>query len=342
MGSAGLDLSGLAMSARWERIQSLFLEAVDLCPHERARFLDTACAGDTEMRRQVESLLAYDGAGEQWIAEVLVDAAQSLFESEDVTGTRLGAWRVLQEIGRGGMDTVYLAARDDDQFKKRVAIKVVKRGMDTAELLSRFRRQRQILANLDHPYIARLIDGGSTPEGRPFLVMEYVEGRPIDVYCRELGSDVEPRCRLFLKVCEAGSYAHRNLVIHRDLKPGNILVAVGGSPRLLDFGVAKLLDTELDAGLTSTIAAGRLLTPEYASPEQVRGQLVGAASDIYALGAILYELLTGVKAQRVDSPRPPNWNGRSARPRCSRRASASGRPTPACASDCLVTWTISS
>jgi len=291
------------MSASWKRIQSLFLEAVDLCPEERARFLDTACPDDAEIRRQVESLLAHDGADARRIEEALEDTAQSLLASEDVTGKRLGAWRVLREIGRGGMGAVYLATRDDDQFQKRVAIKVVKRGMDTAELLRRFRRERQILANLDHPYIARLIDGGSTPDGRPFLVMEYVEGRPIDVYCRDLGLDVEPRCQLFSKVCEAVSYAHRNLVIHRDLKPGNILVAADGSPKLLDFGVAKLLDTETVSGLT-TITAGRLLTPEYASPEQVRGQLIGTASDIYALGAILYELLTGFKAQHVDSPTP--------------------------------------
>jgi len=291
------------MSESWERIQNLFLQAVDLCPEERARFLDAACAGDAEMRREVESLLAYDGAGERPIAEALADTAQSLFESENVTGARLGAWRVLQEIGRGGMGAVYLATRDDDQFQKRVAIKVVKRGMDTVELLSRFRRERQILANLDHPYIARLIDGGSTPEGRPFLVMEYVEGQPIDVYCHESGLDVAHRCRLFLRVCEAVSYAHRQLVVHRDLKPGNILVTADGEPKLLDFGVAKLLDTELDSGLTA-VTADRLLTPEYASPEQVRGQLVGTASDVYALGAILYELLTEVKAQRLDSHTP--------------------------------------
>src|SRR5271167_4657069 len=179
------------MTESWERIQKIFLEAADLCLEERARFLEAACAGDPALRDQVESLLAYDGAGEQRIAEALGDTAQSLFESEDITGKRLGAWRVLHEIGRGGMGTVYLATRDDDQFEKRVAIKVVKRGMDTAELLSRFRRERQILANLDHPYIARLIDGGSTPEGRPFLVMEYVEGLPSDVYCRERGLDVE-------------------------------------------------------------------------------------------------------------------------------------------------------
>jgi eukaryotic-like serine/threonine-protein kinase len=293
----------MAMSEGWERIQSVFLEAAELPPDARVRFLDTACAGDPELRREVESLLAHDGADTRRIEEALEDTAQSLFESENVTGTRLGAWRVLQEIGRGGMGAVYLAIRDDDQFQKRVAIKLVKRGMDTAELLRRFRRERQILANLDHTYIARLIDGGSTSEGRPFLVMEYVEGLPIDVYCRELGLDVEPRCRLFLKVCEAVSYAHRNLVIHRDLKPGNILVAADGSPKLLDFGVAKLLDTAPDSALT-TITAGRLLTPEYASPEQVRGQLIGTASDIYALGTILHELLTGTKAQLVNSHTP--------------------------------------
>src|SRR5215472_3394471 len=291
------------MADNWERIQGLFLEAVDLGPEERKRLLDTACAGDAALRGQVESLLAYDGAEEQGMADALADAAQSLFGSEDVTGKRLGAWRVLREIGRGGMGAVYLATRDDDQFQKRVAIKVVKRGMDTAELLSRFRRERQILANLDHPYIARLMDGGSTPEGRPFLVMEFVEGRPIDAYCHDLGLDLEHRCRLFLRVCEAVSYAHRQLVIHRDLKPGNILVTNKGEPKLLDFGVAKLLDTELDPGLT-TLVAPRMLTPDYASPEQVRGEFVGTASDVYALGAILYELLTEVKAQHVGSNTP--------------------------------------
>ena len=294
----------MEMSENWERIQSLFLEALDLPPEERSAFLDTACGGDSELRREVESLIAHDSADEHLIADALRNTEESLFESEDVTGARLGPWRVLQEIGRGGMGAVYLAARDDDEFQKRVAIKVVKGGMDTAEVLDRFRRERQILAHLDHPYIARLIDGGSTSHGRPFLVMEYVEGRTIDVYCREAELDVEARCRLFLKVCAAVSYAHRNLVIHRDLKPGNILVAADGSPKLLDFGVAKLLDPELDSGPTHTISGGRLLTPEYASPEQVRGHLVGTASDVYALGAILFELLTGAKAQHVDSHSP--------------------------------------
>ena len=292
------------MSENWDRIQSLFLEAVNLPPEKRASFLETACAGEEEVRREVESLIAHDLNGEQRIADALQDTAQSFLESEDVTGMRLGAWRVLKEIGRGGMGTVYLACRDDDQFQKYVAIKVVLRGMDTAEMLSRFRHERQILAHLDHPHIARLIDGGNTSQGRPFLVMEYVQGRPIDVFCREDGLGIGDRCRLFLKVCQAVSYAHRNLVVHRDLKPGNILVSAEGSPKLLDFGVAKLLDPEIDPGRAPTVAAGRLMTPEYASPEQVRGELVGTASDIYALGAILYELLTGMKAQQVDSHSP--------------------------------------
>ena len=288
----------------WERVQSLFLRAMEMSPADRVALLDSACAGQPELRCEVESLIAHDGGGVHDIDEVLVETAKSLFASEDVTGARLGAWRVLQEIGRGGMGTVYLASRDDDQFQKRAALKVVKRGMDTRELLNRFRRERQILAHLEHPYIARLIDAGNTPQGQPFLVMEYVQGKPIDVYCRELGIDIEGRCRIFLKVCEAVSYAHRNLVIHRDLKPGNILVTADGSPKLLDFGVAKLLDTEIDPAGSHTIMGGQLLTPEYASPEQVRGGFVGTATDIYALGTILYELLTGVRAQSVTSHSP--------------------------------------
>jgi serine/threonine protein kinase len=292
------------MNQNWERVQGLFLEALELRPEERRAFLDRNCPDDEEVRREVESLLAHDDAAGQSIELALQDTAHSLLESDKLTGTRLGAWRVLQEIGHGGMGTVYLASRDDDQFRKRAAIKVVKRGMDTAELLARFSRERQILAQLDHPYIARLLDAGSTPKGRPYLVMEYVEGKPIDVYCREKALSIEARCRLFLKVCDAVSYAHRNLVVHRDLKPGNILVGENGAPKLLDFGVAKLLDTDVGAGPTLTLVAGRLLTPDYASPEQVRGQFVGTASDIYSLGTILYELLTGYKAQRVTSESP--------------------------------------
>jgi len=261
------------MRENWERIQNLFLEALDLPPEQRGQFLEASCPGDAELRREVESLIAHDDTDDRQIAEALEDTAQSLFASEDVTGMRLGVWRVIKELGRGGMGTVYLACRADDQFQKHVAIKLVRRGMDTAEMLNRFRHERQILAHLDHAYIARLIDGGNTSQGQPFLVMEYVQGRPIDLYCRQDGLGIGARCRLFLKVCQAVSYAHRNLVVHRDLKPGNILVTADGSPKLLDFGVAKLLDPELDPERPTTVAAQRLMTPDYASPEQVRGYL---------------------------------------------------------------------
>jgi eukaryotic-like serine/threonine-protein kinase len=202
------------------------------------------------------------------------------------------------------MGVVYLALRDDDQFQKQVALKLVKLGMDTAELLNRLRHERQILANLDHLYIARLIDGGSTAEGRPFLVMEYVEGQRIDAWCYDRGLSMAERCRLMLKVCDAVSHAHRNLVVHRDLKPGNILVTSDGTPKLLDFGIAKLLAPGLDPDPTAHTTGGLVLTPEYASPEQFHGEAITTFSDVYSLGAVLYELLTGTKVHRLTSRAP--------------------------------------
>ena len=201
------------------------------------------------------------------------------------------------------MGTVYFAIRDDEEFEQRAAIKLIKYGLDTTELLDRFRRERQILANLDHPYIARLIDGGSTQEGRPYLAMEYVEGQSVGAWQRERNPSVEECCRLFLKVCEAVAHAHRNLVVHRDLKPGNILIGADGSPKLLDFGVAKLLAVETGPELTATALAGGPLTPDYASPEQVQGRPVTTATDVYSLGAILSSF-TGSKAQRIVSSSP--------------------------------------
>ena len=216
-------------------------------------------------------------------------------------GSRIGAYRLVGEIGRGGMSTVYLAVRDDDQFQKQVAIKLIRRGMDTEDMLDRFRHERQILANLEHPYIARLLDGGTAPDGRPFLVMEYLQGEPLDGYCRNQGLNLRARCRLFLKICEAVSFAHRNLVVHRDLKPGNILVGADGAPKLLDFGVAKLLDAKTGSGQTATAVALRPMTPDYASPEQFRGEAITTAADVYSLGAILYELLTEQRPHRFSS-----------------------------------------
>ena len=289
------------MTQSWERIQSLFLEALDLPAEQRASFLERACAGDEVMRREVESLIVHDGGDEQPIAAALEDTAQSLFEFENLQGTRLGAWRVIKEIGRGGMGTVYLACRDDEEFRKHVAIKVVAHGVDTAEMLSRFRHERQILAHLDHPNIARLIDGGNTPQDRPFLVMEYVDGRRIDAYCSEQKLDVVGQLRLFLKVCDAVSYAHRNLIIHRDLKPGNILVTSDGSPKLLDFGIAKVLD-EISGGTAEH--GTRVLTPEYGSPEQALGGAVTTTTDVYSLGGVLYKLLTGSAPHPIHDSSP--------------------------------------
>jgi len=298
---------------RWNRTQRLFLQTADLPPDEQARLLDSACEGDSALRAEVESLLASDRKNGSGVAAAIESAAALLFSeketppgagSGDLPGRRLGAYRVEREIGRGGMGAVYLATRDDDQYRKRVAIKVVKRGMDTAEVLERFRHERQILANLDHPFIARLLDGGTTYDGRPFFVMDYVEGVPVDVFCHERGLSIKSRLHLFLDICEAVSHAHRNLVVHRDLKPGNIFVTADGSPRLLDFGVAKLLGADEARGAAMATMAGRAFTPEYASPEQVRGLPVATAADVYSLGAILYELLTGERAQPIETTAP--------------------------------------
>ena len=294
----------------WEKIQELFLAAADLPPAEQRSFLDRACADDPQLRREVESLLASDADGGESIAAAVTGAAQELLGGDPLIGARLGRWRVEREIGRGGMGAVYLATRDDGDYQQQAAIKLVKQGMDTAQVLERFRHERQILANLHHPFIARLIDGGSTGQGRPYLVMEYVEGQPIDAWLRQRDAGLEERCRLFLRVCDAVSYAHRNLVVHRDLKPGNILITGPsghpGMPKLLDFGVAKLLAPDQDADAT-VAADGRPITPGYASPEQFLGQPVTTATDVYSLGAILYELLSGAKAHQASSSSPEAW-----------------------------------
>jgi tetratricopeptide (TPR) repeat protein len=291
-------------SHSWEQIENIFLQAADLPRQQQDHFLDQACNGDVDLRREVQSLLDSDRKSGEKITRAVEDEAQSLFGLSPIIGSRLGAYRVVREIGRGGMGAVYLAVRDDDQFQKKVAIKLVKRGMDTSEVLRRFQHERQILAGLDHAYIARLIDGGTAPDGRPFFVMDYVEGQTIDLYCRDRALSIADRCRLFLKVCEAVSHAHRNLVIHRDLKPANIFVAPDGTPKLLDFGVAKLLVPDADPHLTVTGMQARLLTPQYASPEQVMGRPVNTATDVYSLGAVFYELLTGACAQNLDSTSP--------------------------------------
>jgi serine/threonine protein kinase/tetratricopeptide (TPR) repeat protein len=223
----------------------------------------------------------------------------------DGSPVRLGPYRLIAELGHGGMGTVYLGVRDDDAFQKRVAIKVLKRGMDTDSIVRRFRHERQILASLEHPYIAGLLDGGSTPDGRPYFAMEFVEGQPIVEYCDTHRLDTAARLKLFRQVCTAVQYAHQNLIIHRDIKPANVLVAADGTPKLLDFGIAKLLNPELAGQTFAPTAPGlQLMTPEYASPEQVRGDAVTTATDVYSLGVLLYELLAGRLPYRLTSRAP--------------------------------------
>jgi tetratricopeptide (TPR) repeat protein/tRNA A-37 threonylcarbamoyl transferase component Bud32 len=291
----------------WERAQEVFRQALDRPSEERAAFVEGACADDAPLRNEVESLLAHDVGEGSKLDGVFQFAAAALMEEGSLIGQRVGPYRIESELGQGGMGTVYLAVRADDEFQKKVAIKVVKWGMDTRSMLERFRYERQILAGLDHPYIARLLDGGSTAGRQPYFVMEYVQGRSIDRYCREAHLSVPEVCRLFLRVCDAVAYAHRNLVVHRDLKPGNIIVTEDAAPKLLDFGVAKLLAADAAVDATITNVFHRPLTPEYASPEQVKGLSVSTATDVYSLGAVLYELLTGSRLHSVTSNTASEW-----------------------------------
>ncbi|HEV2799607.1 MAG TPA: protein kinase [Pyrinomonadaceae bacterium] len=275
---------------------------------KRERFLREACAGDDSLLSEVERLIDGYEAADEFLEQPALDLKQiaehelPTLRRDDLpasaqglrSGARIGAYSILRELGRGGMGAVYLAERAEGDFRKRVAVKVVKRGMDTDFVLSRFRHERRALAALDHPNIARLLDGGATDDGLPYIIMEYVEGEDIDRYCDEQRLSIEARLRLFLNVCAGVSHAHQSLIIHRDIKPSNILVTADGTPKLLDFGIAKILDPSLaDGQFEHTATALRMLTPDYASPEQVRGERVTTASDVYSLGVLLYLLLTG-------------------------------------------------
>ena len=281
------------LSEQWPQIDEILQGAIARPIAGRAAFLDTACGDDTELRREIESLLAFQQDEGLTRDSGFADALRVL-ERQDASlsqGRKIGAYCVLREIGRGGMGNVYLAARADDTFQKLVAIKIIRRGMDLDEVVQKFRAERRILAVLDHPNIARLLDGGTTNDGLPYFVMEYIEGEPIDQYCNTHKLAIAERLKLFQGVCSAVSYAHQNLIVHRDVKPGNVLVTGDGVPRLLDFGIAKLLAPDMAQEKTQT--GLRPLTPEYASPEQVRGGPITTATDIYSLGVLLYWLLTG-------------------------------------------------
>jgi serine/threonine-protein kinase len=274
---------------RWQRVKQVLDEALDLGPAERMEFLASACGSEPDVRAEVESLLAAEEEAGDFIEEpVFASTGRPL-----AAGQRVGAWRVVREIGRGGMGAVYLAERADEEFEKRVALKVIRRSAGSEEIVRRFRTERQILAGLDHSHIARLLDGGTTEDGRPFLVMEHVEGRPIDEFFEMERLSLRQQLEVFQTVCLAVHFAHQNRVVHGDLKPGNILVGSDGAPRLVDFGIAEILASDHPEEAAETGAAPRPMTLAFASPEQVKGGVVTTASDVYSLGVLLYGLLTG-------------------------------------------------
>jgi eukaryotic-like serine/threonine-protein kinase len=296
-----------ASTYRWDEADRLFDEALEQPPAERERWLAERCAGNSALHRQVEALLRADELAGRFLEVDGLRLAVPLMDEPDTgsaAGGEIGPYRLVRELARGGMGVVYLAERADGQFEQRVALKLIKRGMDSDEIHRRFLAERQILARLSHPHIARLLDGGVSAAGQPYFAIEYIDGTSILEHCKARGLGVEDRLRLFLDVCDAVRYAHRSLVVHRDLKPSNILVTADGQVKLLDFGIAKLLGDGPDAGPGLTETGMRVMTPEYAAPEQVSGAPVTTATDVYALGAVLYELLSGQRAHRLDSRTP--------------------------------------
>lgn len=276
----------------WDRIKEVFALAVEQPTEKRKKILHEVCGNDSELQAEVESLLAASDESSPLIERNEYNLA-SVFNSSGAAykGKEFGHYRIIQEIGRGGMGTVFLAERSDGAFEQKVALKIVRRSFADEEIARRFRRERQILASLNHPNIARLLDGGVSNDGEPFLAMEYVDGTRIDDFCIEKNLSTSERLKLFLDVCNAIAYAHQNLIVHRDIKPSNILVNTNGTPKLLDFGIAKLLDAEQAYEQTQTVF--RAFTPEYASPEQIKGVQITTSSDIFSLGVLLREILTG-------------------------------------------------
>jgi eukaryotic-like serine/threonine-protein kinase len=283
------------MNPMWAKLEQAIADITEIPPQERGAWLADFCAGDDVLRAEISSMLAFESDSENFLensadlyaARIFEDDAG--FENSILIGKQFGNYRIEREIGRGGMGAVYLAARAEGGFEQRAAIKIIRIGFDTADLRRRFRHERQILSGLEHANIARLLDGGATEDGLPFLVMEYVEGLPLNNYCAAKNLGLSDRLKLFLKICGAVGYAHQHLVVHRDLKPSNIFVTPEGEPKLLDFGIAKLLDNSEDSAVTQTHF--RAFTPDYASPEQKRGEKVTTTSDIYSLGKILSELI---------------------------------------------------
>jgi serine/threonine protein kinase/tetratricopeptide (TPR) repeat protein len=300
----------------WQQVKNVLQSVLEVAPPERGAFLDQACDGDHGLRQEVESLLAADEglpAEKKLSPEFLGDPALAVSfkiglrpEGELWIGRWVGPYKIIEQIGIGGMGEVYRAVRDDEQYRREVAIKVVRAGQDSGLVISRFKNERQILAGLDHSNIARLLDGGTTEKGAPYFVMELIDGQPVGQYCDRQKLAVTERLKLFLQVCSAVQYAHQRLIIHRDIKPSNILVTAEGVPKLLDFGIAKIVDPSLQGNSAEhTMTMFRVLTPSYASPEQIKGEPISTASDVYSLGVVLYELLTGHHPYRSKSMTPP-------------------------------------
>ena len=312
---------------RWERIEEVCFGAMQLEGGERVSFLEARCAGDPELRAAVEALLRAGDTRPDFLERpvVALSADPGLTSPEVEPGAdRIGPYRIVRPLGHGGMGDVFLAVRDGDGFRTTVALKVIRRGFDTERVLDRFRQERRILAELRHANIAALVDGGATEDGRPYFVMEFVEGEPIDVYCESRRLPLRARLELVRTLCSAVHHAHSNLVVHRDIKPANVLVTPNGVPKLLDFGIGKVLDADGDASAV-TVVEERALTPEYAAPEQRVGAPVTTATDVFGLGMLLYRLLTGglpwepadgsggesegdrkAGGRRVGSPTPPS------------------------------------
>ena len=290
-------------SQKWQKVKEVFNQAVDLPLLERPSFLADSCVEDEEMRLELEKMLAFADEDNDTLEENAFDYLTD--DTEAALPEKIGVYKILREIGRGGMGVVYEAIRETADFKQLVALKVIKRGMDTDAILSRFRHEQQILATLVHPNIARFLDGGMTSDGLAFYAMEYVEGQPLDEYAEDRNLGISERLALFREICFAVQFAHKNFVIHRDLKPSNIIVSPEGTPKLLDFGISKILSEESDGTIGTATALG-MMTPAYASPEQIRGERVNTATDIYSLGIILCELLTGQKPYRINSNCQPD------------------------------------
>jgi serine/threonine protein kinase len=283
----------------WHEIKAVLHAALEMNPAERRSYLDDACARRGILRSDIESLVQSHEESETFLEEPVSVSFSSW------KGRQLGAYQIVDEVGEGGMGTVFRATRADGMYDKQVAIKVIRSGFSTSFFVERFRNESRILASLEHPNIARLLDGGVTDDALPYVVLEFVVGLPIDEYCDRHGLSTDDRLKLFRTVCSAVQYAHQNLVVHRDLKPGNILVTEDGVPKLLDFGISKILDPSNEqSGADRTLTVLRMMTPDFASPEQVRGDPITTVSDVYSLGVILYVLLTGQRPYRVKSTAP--------------------------------------